>query len=277
MKYYSQQLQLKDISRFNRFYGIYRIVDAQHYDLLEGFFYQLTLCDGKSRVKLCTAMDRIDNQDFAVGGFAFVEAIKSNLGWRVVTTNIVSARLALENQGYIFDEKRLELAENQSIREMLEDIKSDKVRQLIKLSESGLALRIKKGITIDAWVENSVSRFLHNIVAVKFETQLEREYAIIFGSIYALFYQYVGPSKRFDMTVNQDMMFLDLVNEISSFLTRHFPELNDVFTNIICETDPLHVIGSELATTPFINAIQIASFHAVYCFGREVKDELIAA
>tara|TARA_R110002060_G_scaffold77854_1_gene89854 strand:- start:1175 stop:2008 length:834 start_codon:yes stop_codon:yes gene_type:complete len=277
MRHYYKTLALRDIQKFKRIHGIYRVIDAQHYDLIEGFFYQLTLCDGKSRVQMCTALNRVENQNFAIGGFAFVEAIKSNSVWRVISTSIISSRLALENQGYAFDEKRLELACKQSTREIFESVKSKKILKLLQLFESSLALKIKQGITIDFWIESSVWHFLHNIVSIKFETQLEHDYAMVFGGLYALFYEYVGPSKKFDMTVNQDMNYLDLVNEISLFLTREFPEFSDMFINIICETEPLNVVGSKLVQTSFIKAIQIVSFHSVYCFGREVKDELVAA
>jgi hypothetical protein len=278
MMYYSQPLALKDINQFNKFHGVYRVIDAHFTDLLEGFFFQLTLCDGKSQVKMSTGGSQIDANDFLVGAFVYIQAVKPlNKGWRITDCKLASSKLALESRGFKFNQHRYEIAQGQTINELLNEVSSSELSMLISITEDKMLERIKLGVRFDKWLEWTVEMFLKNIVSVKFESEQQRDYAIIIGAIYALFIDCVGSTKRFDMTVKEDMTFILLSQEITQYFDKHFPELGEAFNTIIQKTDPLTVGGSTLSKDRVISAIQIVACQAVECYGREVQDELIAA
>tara|TARA_R110002060_G_scaffold51424_6_gene62365 strand:- start:7920 stop:8759 length:840 start_codon:yes stop_codon:yes gene_type:complete len=276
MKQLNQSLTLNDIHKFKRFKGIYRIVDMQIADLDFDFFVNLMICDGDSKVWVTIANNREKHCDYKVGAFVYIDCMKppNFSGWRVYSCMLVTSKLALESQGFIFNQNKLETAEKCSIPDLFLEINSSDISSLVKKLKTKMFEQVKAGITFDIWLEYSVNRFLNNVVSVEFESNIERDYAITIGFIYAVFITCVGPSKRFDMTVKEDMTFLDVCQEIKEYLSEIDTELSAVFSTIILKTDPLTVEGSKLSSTRFICAIQIIACQAVECFGREMKNEL---
>jgi hypothetical protein len=278
MMYYSQPLALKNINKYNRFHGVYRVIDAQFTDLLDGFFFHLTLSDGESQVKMSTGNSQIDGNDFLIGAFVYIEAAKpSNSVWRITKCKLASSKLALESMGFTFDQERYEKAQGQSIGELLNEVHSSKLSLLISAAEERMFDKIKAGVTFDDWLKWSVAAFLANVVSIKFDSVEERDYAIVIGAVYALFINCVGPTKRFDMAVKEDMTFMTLFDEITQFLGKNFPDFGEAFNTVIAEVDPLTVAASKLNNERYISAIQITACQAVECFAREVQEELAAA
>ncbi|MDO6710350.1 hypothetical protein Q4567_06445 [Aliiglaciecola sp. 2_MG-2023] len=278
MKYYSNQLPISAFKKYSCIKGVYRILDAVHYDLLEGFFYELTFTDGQSKIKMCTACECIERLDFSVGAFVFIEAVRrANGSWKIRECRLVTSEVALKSLGFIFDSNRYISARIQCTNELLNEVNSKQLGELISVAQGRLMMRVEQGILFDTWLKFSINRFLSNIVCIDFSSQTERDYAIIFGLVYSLFINCVGPSKRFDMREKQDVTFLELGQEVESFLDRHIPELSPVFKEVIFNTDPLVSVMGDLNELEYIKAIQVVAGQEVQCFGRKLLDNLEAA
>ena len=269
MKYFSNQLPIATFQKYSCIKGVYRILDAVHYDLLEGFFYELTFTDGQSKIKMCTACESIERLDFSVGAFAYIEAVRlANGRWKIRECRLVTSEVALKSLGFKFDSNRYISARRQSTSELLNEVNSEQLGKLISVAQDRLMTQVEEGVLFDSWLKFSINRFLSNI---------ERDYAIVFGLVYSLFINCVGPSKRFDMRVKQEVTFLELGEEVESFLDRHTPALSPVFKEIIFKTDPLVSVMGDLNELEYIKAIQVVASQEVQCFGRKLLDNLEAA
>jgi hypothetical protein len=278
MKYYSNQLPIATFQKYSCIKGVYRILDAVHYDLLNGFFYELTFTDGQRKIKMCTSCESIERLDFSVGAFAFIEAVRGANGcWKIRECRLVTSQVALKSLGFSFDREHYIVAMKQSIGDLLNEVNSEQLAELISVAQDRLLRRVKEGVIFDTWLKFSIKRFLCNIVCIEFASQNERDYAIIFGLVYSLFINCVGPTKRFDMRVKQDVTFLELGEEVESFLDRHIPELSPIFKEVIFKTDPLVSVMGDLNELDYIKAIQVVASQDVQCFGRKLLDNLEAA
>ncbi|MBU2877069.1 hypothetical protein [Aliiglaciecola lipolytica] len=278
MKYYSNQLPIKTFQKYSCIKGVYRILDAVHYDLLSGFFYELTLNDGQSKIKMCTACESIERLDFSVGAFAFIEAVRGAGGhWKIRECRLVTSEVALKSLGFVFDSQRYTRARMQNSSELLTEVSSEQLTELILVAKNRLLARVEQGVLFDAWLKSSLKRFLSNIVCIDFRSQIERDYAIVFGLVYSLFINCVGPSKRFDMRIKEDLTFLELGEEVELFLDRHLPDLSSVFKEVIYKTDPLCSVIGDLKEVEYIKAIQVVACQEVQCFGKKLLGNLEAA
>lgn len=275
MKHNNQSIALRDINKYKRFKGIYRIVGEHISDLDFDFYVNVMVCDGKSSMWMIIPNDRLKHCDFKVGAFVHIDCVNLHgSGWRVYTCALVASNLALESQGFKFNKSKFKIAENRTMPDLLLEVNSIDIAELIKVLEAKMFAQVKAGITFDDWLKSSVNRYLYNVVAVEFESDIERDYAITIGLIYAVFVECVGPTKRFDMTVKQDVTFLNLCQQMTECLAKVSNDLSEAFNTIILKTDPLTVTGSKLSNKRYISAIQIITCQAVECYGRDMEYEL---
>lgn len=278
MKYYCNQTPVESFHKYNCIQGVYRILTVQHYDLLEGFFYQVTFTDGSKKISMNTSYESTDRLNFDVGAFVFIEAVRdSNANLKIIECKVVSSEIALDALGFRFDSTPLIANTNFTINEVLDEVKSDKLRQLVKHAKALFLGRFKEGFTISLVLKRALRRFANNIARVEFETSDDRDYAIVFGLVYAVFIDTVGPSKRFDMRIKEHILYLDLSTDLVTFLERHFPELSATASEVLFKTDPLVRSVGELSNNAFIKAIQVVSAQDIQCYDRVLLNNIDAA
>ena len=266
---------LKNLKRFS---GVYQLLSCGHVDLADTFQYEFDLTDGANILTVFSAKNTSECHDFASGAFVHVELVRDhNNVWKTLNMKVVSSRLALHSVGIKMDVKKLQTLQDMTFDELLNEVQSPVFQQIISLANEEYKDKFQVAFKDEHWISISAWRYLCNILAVEFESEDERNSAVIVGLFYAVFIDYIGPHRRVDLLSSKDTLYQSYVEQVFSFLKKYLPKLVGDFETLVIKTSPLVKAPGLLLNDKHLAAIQIVCAQSVQALGHDHYDDLMHA